>query len=705
MPNVPNTLRRQTRRLALLAATALVPVGTGQAQDSGPSYGTYGTPGLIDMPTAQADRDATLAATLSRVGDTTRSTLTFQITPRLSGSFRYTGVANYTTPGSSRDTYYDRSFDLRYQLVTEGALRPAVAIGLQDFIGTGLYGGEYVVATKTLAPGLSVTGGIGWGRLGSHGSFANTGARPVDLLGTGGVPAYDRWFRGDVAAFGGLAYSPNERLTFKVEYSSDSYEEEWLNGDFDRKSSWNFGLDYRLRNGTQLSFYHAYGTQIGAQVTFFANPRNSGVPGGNEGAPVPVTVRAPGAAADLGWTTNTNASAAARRNLEQTLALDELQLEGMDLTARTATVRLVNDRFGSPAQAIGRTARAMSRTLPASVETFVIVPVVNGIPMSAVTLARTDIERLEHSDSAEMLARAGITDAFGRAPEAFEGSYPKFDWALRPNLSFSFFDPDQPVRADLRARLSASYRIAPNLVLDGAVSKRLAGNIADSRAPNGAGTTLYRVRTNAARYAQEGDFALDRLALTHYGRPGRDLYSRVTAGYLEQMYAGLSTELLWKPVDSRLALGAEVNYVRQREFDQRFGLQDYDIVMGHASAYYDFGNGFHGQLDVGRYLAGDYGATVSVDREFANGWRLGAYATFTDASAEDFGEGSFDKGLRLTIPLSWASGQPSRAGASMTIRSLTRDGGAQLNVGQRLYGQVREYHDPELAKSWGKFWR
>jgi hypothetical protein len=103
------------------------------------------------------------------------------------------------------------------------------------------------------------------------------------------------------------------------------------------------------------------------------------------------------------------------------------------------------------------------------------------------------------------------------------------------------------------------------------------------------------------------------------------------------MYAGASAELLWKPVDSRLALGVEVNYAQQRDFDQLFGLRDYNIVTGHVSAYYDFGKGYHGQLDVGRYLAGDVGATLSIDREFANGWRLGAFATLTDVTSEDFG--------------------------------------------------------------------
>ncbi len=171
-----------------------------------------------------------------------------------------------------------------------------------------------------------------------------------------------------------------------------------------------------------------------------------------------------------------------------------------------------------------------------------------------------------------------------------------------------------------------------------------------------------------ALYGEAGEIGIEDLALHWYERPGRALYSRVSLGYLERMFAGASAELLWKPVDSRLALGAELNYVVQRDYDLGFGAQDfadlggvYDVVTGHGSVYYDFENDFHGRIDVGRYLAGDWGATFALDREFANGWRVGAYATLTDVPFEDFGEGSFDKGIQLTIPLDWALGNATRA--------------------------------------------
>ncbi|MFP4304136.1 MAG: YjbH domain-containing protein [Rhodosalinus sp.] len=693
------------------ACLAVLFAGTAAAQDSrSESFNLYGVPGLVDMPSAGVMPDGTLSTTLGYFGGNARTTLRFQITPRLSGAFRYASIADFYPGDWTASRYYDRSFDLRYQILTEGRYRPSVVAGLQDFIGTGLYGGEYIVATKAMTPALRVTGGLGWGRLGSRNPLGTLGKRADEVLGEGGLPTYDRWFRGDVAAFGGVEWSPTRRLTFTAEYSSDDYRHERRDGTFRGSSPWNFGLDYRFDNGIQLSLYHLYGEEVGAQVTFHFNPRRAGTPGGLESGPVPVAVRPPAGAEELGWTTEPATQTRARATLAQTMARDNLVFEGMKLEPRRATVRMRNPTYGAVSQAIGRTARAMTRTLPESVEEFVIVPVENGMPLSKVTIRRGDLEQLENEAAAEMLARARIEDAWRAAPAADPDLYPRFAWSVGPYLALSVFDPDNPVRADIGARFEAEYRLSPGLVLAGSVTKKAGGNL-DSVTRQGTSGLPY-VRTNLRRYTIEGDPAIEYLTLAHHGRPGRDLYSRVTAGYLEKMYAGVSSELLWKPVDSRLAVGAEVNYVQPRDFDQLFGLRDRDTpggtiptVNGHLSAYYDLGSGFHGQLDVGRYLAGDWGATVSLDREFGNGWRVGAYATFTDVPFDDFGEGSFDKGIRITIPLSSVTNAPTRAANTIRIQSLTRDGGARLNVRDRLYDTVRDYHGPEVAKTWGRFWR
>jgi hypothetical protein len=128
-----------------------------------------------------------LSFSKSLFGPIGRTTLTFQITPRLSGSFRYSATHRWndvyapaSDPTAKFDTYYDRSFDLRYQLTKESPYVPAITVGLQDFIGTGVYAGEYVAATKTFGDKLKLTAGLGWGRYGSYGAI---GATPPPLAG------------------------------------------------------------------------------------------------------------------------------------------------------------------------------------------------------------------------------------------------------------------------------------------------------------------------------------------------------------------------------------------------------------------------------------------------------------------------------------------------------------------------------------------
>ena len=676
-----------------------------------PNTGMYGTPSnLIDMPTAETAPDGQLSTTISYFGNTFKNTLSFQITPRLTGAFRYTAIKGLNIPGYTPSTYYDRSFDISYQILTESAYLPAVSVGLRDFIGTGLYSSEYIVATKGFANDrLRLTAGLGWGRLGSYQSIGSTDTRPSDLLGAGGIPTYDRWFRGDVAPFAGLSYALSDTLTFKAEYSSDAYTLETGDGILERKNPYNFGLDYRRSDNFGIGVYSIGGAEYGVVLRFALNPRTDGVPGGSETAPVPVYLRPRGTAQDLGWTTSPAERQSAQEELVAGLAREGLELEGIRLDGRKAHVLIRNAKYDIEAQAVGRTARVLTRTMPDSVETFVITQVVRGIRSTSVVVQRSDLERLENAPARDILAAAQFSTSLAETPDipVIEGSYPRYSWNFAPYVQTSFFDPDNPLRADLGLRLKGEYSWAPGWVLSGSLTNRIAGTLSDT--PRPARITPIDpppvVRSDGNFYNRSKQPRIETLTVAKYGRLGPNLYGRLSAGLFESAYGGISGEVLWKPTGSRFALGAEANYVVKRDYDQLFDFQDYKVATGHLSAYYDFGNGFHGQLDVGRYLAGDLGATVSLDREFANGWRVGAYATKTDVSAASFGEGSFDKGIRITIPISWAFGQPDRRTGNLVLQSLARDGGARLNVDGRLYETIRGTHKSDMVKSWGKFWR
>ncbi len=671
------------------------------------SLNLNGATGLIDMPSGDAQDDATFSFSIGNIGPITRTTLSFQASERLSASFRFQTWRDWDTiiPGDERET--DRSIDLRYQILKEGKIAPAVTIGLQDLTSRGLFASEYIAATKTFGDRLKVTAGLGWGRMGSYEGIGSPfGSRPpVDPPGT---PNADQWFRGEAAPFAGVEYRINDNWTFKGEYSSDAYLlEDDERGLIDRDSPFNFGLEYQRGPNTRFGIYSLYGSEIGLAFHVILDPKSRATGGVVGTAPIPVKAR-PARAADPeaydgGWVTQADAGPILRENLAKRLAADGIAVEDLAYTATTVQVRIRNGRIDAGSQAIGRTARALSHVVPASVEVFEIVPVVNGIGVSKVTIRRSDLEELEYSaDNATLLReRITVTDA-GAVPASSLGDedlYPKFRWSLKPVVRLA-----EPAKGDVGLRLSGTYDFAPGLILSGSIYKQLASN-RDSATPST--SPLQHVRTDVGRYNEFGDPALEKLTLAWYAHPAENIYSRVTFGYLERMHAGVSGEVLWKPVDSQLALGVELNYTKQRDSDGGLGFDeyDYDVFTGYVSAYYDFGNGYLGQLDVGRYLAGDVGATLSLDRVFANGWRVGAFATVTDVSAADFGEGGFDKGIRFSIPLNWALGTDSRRGFGMTLRPKSGDGGARVEVDDRLYESLREYHTDGLDPDWGRVWR
>ncbi len=693
-------------KAALLSGAAFCLATGASAQDGRGSLGFYGMPGILDTPTARSMDDADIALSFAYVGPQRRGTLAFQVFPRLTGSFRYSATDDLIVQG---ETLYDRSLDLHFRFLDETDWRPAMAIGLRDLGGTGVFASEYIVASKGFGDRLDISAGIGWGRLATRDAFDNPFGlddRP-DFSGLGGEPGFDQWFRGPAAFFGGIEYRATDQLTLKAEYSSDAYTREEGVGILDVESPFNFGVEYEWRPGTVLGAHYMFGSEIGLSASLILNPKNPPT-GDRSPAPIPVAVR-PGNASDWdgAWS-----EVPARRDafavaMVTVLEADGMGLEYLDLDARTARLGLRNDKYDVETQAIGRVARIMSAVMPPSVEIFVIEPVVNGVAASSVTIRRSDLERLEHvpDNTRQIMPRIGIGEAGPNpGPDARpDDLYPALTWGLGPYVAASAFDPDSPLRADAGIEATAKLDLAPGLSTSGAVRLKLIGNQDESDRVSD--SVLPRVRSDANIYAREGESGLEYWTVDYLMRPGEDLYARVSAGYLEKMYGGISGELLWKPVDSRLGLGVEVNYVQQRDFDKLFGFQDYSIATGHVSAYYDLGGGFDAQVDVGRYLAGDWGATFGLDRTFANGWSLGAFATFTDVSAEEFGEGSFDKGIRFSAPLSWFTGQPSRTELSSTIRPVLRDGGARLNVRNRLFPLVEDYHEGELEDGAGKFWR
>ena len=696
------------------AVMALAAPGLAQGREDLPGLSIFGVPGHISMPSAFSLPDGMFALSVNAQGaDIRRGNLVFQITPRITGVFRYGYLKDFAPDGSL--SLYDRSFDIRFRVLDENPAgwRPAVTIGLQDFGGTGVYGAEYIVASRHFGTTVAASAGIGWGRLGSHDGFRN----PLSILsdrfddrpGTTGIEdtgkiAFDRFFRGDAAFFFGLDWRPSDRLRLSLEYSSDAMQQEVERIGFDYKSPVNIGLGYRFDNGAQLDIALLHGSTFSLGFSRILDPRRVRAPSGYEPGPPPVLPGAAGAAASWGGQPDRSH----RDQLAAALRRQGLTLEGVSVSGDTALVVISDPTWMVQAQGRGRAARVISAVLPAEITTIRIRSLLHGMPMQEITLTRADLEELEYApDGAwQIRSRSQHKDAViagpGAMPDPEIRTVSPFSWRLRPYLEPSFFDPDNPLRFDTGAELTAEWSPLPGVWLSGGLRQKLMGNL--DQVVRESESVLPHVRSDGALYYRESGPRLPWLTAEWFARPGADLYSRVTLGLLEPMYGGISAELLWAPPGQRLALGVEVNHVRQRDYDG-LGSLDYSVTTGHASAYYNIGGGFHGQVDAGRYLAGDWGATATLTRRFGNGIEVGAFFTLTDVGFTDFGEGAFDKGVTISVPLSAVTGRPGLQSAGVTLRPVLRDGGARLSVRNRLFGLTRPERDFADGAGWSRFWR
>ena len=83
---------------------------------------------------------------------------------------------------------------------------------------------------------------------------------------------------------------------------------------------------------------------------------------------------------------------------------------------------------------------------------------------------------------------------------------------------------------------------------------------------------------------------------------------------------------------------------------------------------------------------------------------MGAYATKTDVSSHVFGEGSFDKGIYVSVPFDLMLPRSTRTRANLAWSPLSRDGGARLNRAYMLYQMTAErgidaiFKDPDALR-------
>lgn len=740
-----------------VVGAVLLPLSLGSvpalAQDGfAPTGSNFGRVGLLEMPNARFRPDGTIETGIAIRRQRSFWTVNFQALPYLETTFRLTERLNAT---AGRGTSNDRAFDLKLRLWEEDEWLPAVAIGLQDLIGTGIYQGEYIVASKRFW-GLDATVGLGWGRLATGADLENPLGR-VDrrfltrprVVGAGGTVSANSFFRGGrVGVFAGLEYSVPpittpwgeiEGLRAKIEYSADSLRDERggfpgprRNARGDAASRINAGLQWQPNRHLDLgvSFLHGSDVLVRASLRLHPDdppdlPRRPPPPMLARPEPVPESV-APspatspgtpavrlmaalaggvGGGARGGITGGTPRNAAVAARLFPALRAAGFTPLALDLDGAEARIHVAGGPFRTLAQSTARVVRAAQPHLPPEVERLRLVWEHEGAVTARLVTLRTGFEALaRHQGSAEEIhALTTLLPAVAeqRVGEA-RAATPRFSWGIEPRLNLQVGDPQTSVRWQAGVAAGGRIGLGWNLGLAGAVEQRIAGNLGGGLPSD---SVLPRVRSDFARYARAGSTTIPALYLERLWNPAPDVFARVTGGYLEPMFAGISAEILWRPQDRPWAVGVEVAHVAQRGYRQLFDTLGYSVTTGHVSLYADLPwYNLYGVLRAGRYLAGDWGGTVELGRRFDSGIEVGGFATLTNVRFRDFGEGSFDKGIYVRVPFDFL-GLETRSRANLNIRPVQRDGGQRLSVDNGLWGVTRDGRAAALRAGYVGFGR
>ncbi|MGA9794674.1 MAG: YjbH domain-containing protein [Rhizomicrobium sp.] len=428
---------------------------------------------------------------------------------------------------------------------------------------------------------------------------------------------------------------------------------------------------------------------ISAQLDRFAaaQPTSTAAPGAPIMAdPLPAAVELPAAVLS-----------AMRASVEK----QNITVEGIAIVNNTVKIEIANYHYLRDAEAIARTARALSASAPPQITAFSITTSTQQMALTTVLIPRAEIDALANhmATPAELWHSSLRSDADPGIDLGNGQDFPRYTWSLFPSFSDDLFDPDNPAYFGVGIGEHSTLTVLPGLVLDDRLNLNLWNDFGSIvRTSN---SVLPHVRSDVAEYLTHGSTGITDLTATYYYKPAKEIYARVTGGILEQMFAGVGGEVLYRPFGQSWAVGGDLWEVYQRNYDELFDLRRYHVLTGHVTLYVDtHWHDLVASLSAGRYLAGDYGATLEIDRRFDTGVVIGAWMTFTNVPFSKFGEGSFDKGIRIIIPTEWAVPFGSSSDYEFDLRPVQRDGGQKLDNDETLYGMTQTSSESDLERQW-----
>ncbi len=620
----------------------------------------HGVIGLINTPTARFYEESSSAFTLYRGDPDRKITISMMPYDWFEASIFYTSIKDRPYPSFEYQDYKDKGFNAKFRLKTEGNF-PAIAIGFYDLAGTGIYSSEYIVGSYGMN-NLDLHLGIGWGRLnGGQLNYDNPLSNLDESFRTrclswscnledseGGTFRWKDYFSGEeIGIFGGFSYLFHDDWLFKMEHDSTNIP---LSEGFpERSSDYNFSFEYIGKDNFAVSFNYERGDYLGLKFilkdnSLTYNPKIYQNNKPYEKKPI--------------------------QKLRSLLDFNEIEVNSINKLEDKLIIN-VKEYNSYPSLAYLNT--AVEKSIADSgvdYEEVIISYSVNGLKPH-----KTDLKNFTIIDKnqTEILYSRDKESRFIYSPS----------FVLRPFVA----GREDFLKAALMAELNTQYILNDNFFWTTNLKYALWQNFDDLYIPP-VDTYPNQVRSDVKDYLNNFDdrLIIGRSQFDYFNTLFEDHHFQISAGIFEEMFSGYGVEYLWSSNDHPYSFGFEIFKVYKRDYNLAFDLLDYSNITGHINFYYEneFILPFSLHVSYGEYLAGDKGYTFDLSRRFTNGVVMGGFFTNTDVTAEQFGEGSFDKGIYFKVPISedWFN---------FLWRPLTKDPGAKLLRKDNLYYYLRKY--------------
>ncbi len=627
---------------------------------------SHGQVGYINTPSAFTLAESSISLNLYTGKPDNKIIVTGSPFNKFDASIFYAEINGipYTPYPGYEQSYKDKGFNFKINLKEMGKY-PAISIGANDIGGTGIYSSEYIVFSKK-RNNLEFSYGLGWGRYNDGITFKNPlieisdrfKSRGNGFTDEGGSFELGRYFSGEKASlFGAISYNLLENFKLILEYDPtltiDSTEtifpETNLNISFDYHFE-NFYLRSAYERGVHATF------QIGTYQNFSKYQKNKPYR----------TVQNPKNFDDL----------------KKILQINNIGLKKIKKNEDTLSL----------------TVRQTSYQNQFTANKFILQAVKEIQNNSDKLIIKHDFLDMEvlktyHSvNELENIRNEKYTDEnIEKTVYALKENYPIINNSIQPRVRTFLAAREGFLFHALLLENDLEVILKENLILLANFKYSLVDNFDELFIPP---KDAYpeQVRSDNKKYLNNFDngIPIGRLELNYYKSWSRKNFLVFSAGLYEEMFGGYGAEYLYYPEGSLFGFGAEYFSLKKRDYKMNFDFLDYKNNIFRLNAFIkEPRTKIIFKLSAGEYLAGDNGYTFEAKRRFDNGVEFSAFYSKTNVSEELFGEGSFDKGIKLKIPFNLFSSKKDLG--SYLWRPLTKDPAAMLVRSNKIEDLIERY--------------